>query len=162
MSTPAKPISIAPRTLSVTVQDYMNASVGQQYWIGQDIVWKNFLQARNTFIREQLEREGLSPKQFKDLSAVQKRYRTSQLDRVFAAEFFEHTRDGGWMQDAVGNNKSWIYIHGMSAWHVKSALHALVNSSGGSPADSTATPTESASSSQPADTVSAAATDVDQ
>ncbi|RDL38711.1 uncharacterized protein BP5553_03051 [Venustampulla echinocandica] len=149
MSALTEVISIKPRAPRNTVVDCMNASVGQQYWIGQDIRWRNFLAARNTFVRERLQFEtGLSPKQFKGLAMVQRRYRIGQLERIFAAGFFQYTRDSDWMQEAVGNSDSWIYIHGMSAWHVKSALHALEHNSRGSSADSATAPTDSASSAQ--------------
>ncbi|KAF4634529.1 hypothetical protein G7Y89_g3580 [Cudoniella acicularis] len=87
--------------------------------------------ARNNFVHDQLQREGLSPQQFKRLNMNQRFYRTSQIDQAFAAGFFQYTRDGNWMQEAVGEDNSWIFIHGMSAWHVKSALYALENSGTG-------------------------------
>lgn len=41
------------------------------------------------------------------------------------AEFFQYTRDGDWMQEAVGENANWLNIEGMSAWHAQGALHSL-------------------------------------
>lgn len=49
----------------------------------------------------------------------------AQLEIVFAAEFYKYTRDDNWMQDAVGLNSNWIYVHGMSAWHVRTAIQTV-------------------------------------
>jgi hypothetical protein len=29
------------------------------------------------------------------------------------------------MEEAVGPNGCWVFIHGMSAWHVRSAVHSM-------------------------------------
>ncbi|EPE29627.1 hypothetical protein GLAREA_00787 [Glarea lozoyensis ATCC 20868] len=97
------------------VQDSMNTAVGNCYWLPQDARWRTLLEARNAFVRECFQTEGLTIQKFKDLEKPQKRYRIAQLERVFAAQFFQYTRDGG----------CWVFIHGMSAWHVRSALHSM-------------------------------------
>ncbi|KAF4630448.1 hypothetical protein G7Y89_g7690 [Cudoniella acicularis] len=120
-------VSVQMRTSMVTVQEYMNSTLPQKLWDGRDNRWRNFLEARKNFVKKQLQQEGLSTKQFIELDLVQKRYRVSQLERVFAAEFFQYSRDESWMQDAVGPTDAWLFIHGMSQWHVKYALQAIVS-----------------------------------
>ncbi|KAF4637150.1 hypothetical protein G7Y89_g935 [Cudoniella acicularis] len=116
---------------------------------------KWFKAARKGFVKEELQRQGLSPKQFKESDVIQKRYHIAQIERAFAAQFFQYTRDNSWMQDAVGPDSSWIYIHGMSVWHVRFALQSIESDVRD---DALIEPTGSTSSSLPADPISKSAT----
>lgn len=62
---------------------------------------------------------------FKELRLHEKQDRIEKLGRVFIAEFYQYTRDNGWMQEALGNDFNWIHMEGMSEWHIKAALHSL-------------------------------------
>lgn len=39
--------------------------------------------------------------------------------------FYQYTKDGHWMQDAVGEQNSWIKIDGMARWHIRRDLDSL-------------------------------------
>jgi len=143
------PSRIQPKSSKSVVQECMNISVGKIYWVEQNSKWQNLLEARNNFVKERLQRsEGLSVEQFKQLETNQRRYRVGRLESAFTEDFFNYTRDGGWMAEAVGEEDRWIHIEGISRWHVKWALHAIENSNvgPGSPADA---PTDLASSPAP-------------
>ena len=81
-------------------------------------------------MKDELLRRGLSVEQFKHLPGTDRRYRIGLLESAFFESFFQYTRDGGWMEEAVGESEDWIQIEGMSRWHVKWALHALESSAG--------------------------------
>lgn len=79
---------------------------------------------RNAFIQAQLE-QYITLAQFAVLPKHQKRYRILQLEHAFETTFFTHCRNGGWMQEVVGEDEAWIHVQGMKEWHVRSALHSL-------------------------------------
>ncbi|CAG8951023.1 hypothetical protein HYFRA_00006420 [Hymenoscyphus fraxineus] len=106
------------------VQQCMNETVGTTYWTSSLNLWKNLLLARNNFIRERLERIGLTAAQFKALPLGPRRSRIARLEFAFSAEFFAYSRDGDWMQEAVGEERSWLDVPGMREWHVRAALAA--------------------------------------
>jgi hypothetical protein len=87
--------------------------------------------ARKDFIRKRLHDDGYTYKEYKTLPDPKRRYYCDKLKSAFISGFFEYTRDGDWMEEAVGNQDEWIKIEGMAAWHVNGALAALKKSSDG-------------------------------
>ena len=67
----------------------------------------------------------LSPKQFQRLEKVYKLKNLGALERSFGNNFFEFTRDGSWMEDAVGSSAKWLEIPGIVPWHVRAAIETL-------------------------------------
>ncbi|TVY81697.1 hypothetical protein LSUE1_G003834, partial [Lachnellula suecica] len=104
---------IHPRSPVSLIQETINNAIGKTYWVGQEARWRNPMwrwEARNSFIRERLARDGLSPRQFKDLDITQKRYRANRLESAFSRDFFRYTRDGSRMAEATGETGDWIRI----------------------------------------------------
>ncbi|KAF4637057.1 hypothetical protein G7Y89_g1010 [Cudoniella acicularis] len=144
--------SVSLRTSIPEVQECMNRSVEMDLWNAKSPRWRYLLVIRKQFIKEQLQKEGITPTELKNLDVAQRRYRLLQLEQVFAAEFFQYTRDNGWMEDAVGPNSNWLYIHGMSAWHVRHTVQAIEATLDDDGDDATGSPSTSQPSqpSQPA------------
>ncbi|KAF4635372.1 hypothetical protein G7Y89_g2728 [Cudoniella acicularis] len=94
-------------------------------WASSDPVAHVEQEARNLFVQERLNQQGLSIRQFKDLDERSKRHCIERLQEAFYDEFFQYSRDGEWMEGAVGPDERWIRVPGMSDWHVKWALQAI-------------------------------------
>lgn len=67
----------------------------------------------------------MSIEQYKQLKLHEKQDQVQRLCKAFIKDFFQYTRDNGWMQEAVGEDVSWVDIDGISDWHIKAALHSL-------------------------------------
>jgi len=107
------------------VQAVMNAAVGAESWPHKDSKWTNLMEARNYFIRNELARLGVSPRDIKTLSTQDRRHRISILEDAFTREFFPYSRRWGWMAAAVGEDEAWIHAPGLRTWMVKWALRTV-------------------------------------
>lgn len=80
--------------------------------------------ARNNFIKIELLKLGLTSKTWKQLEEGPRNHQRWMLEEAFRDGFFQFSRDGMWMQEAVGESEAWIKLDGMASWHVKWALMA--------------------------------------
>jgi hypothetical protein len=81
--------------------------------------------ARNTFVYRKLSDKEMSLTQLHQLERYQKKQTLLSLERFFRHNFFQYSRDGGWMQDAFGPNAAWLNIPGIISWHVRAAIETL-------------------------------------
>lgn len=138
------PKSITPRTSTKVVIHTINTIIDTKpedpLYIEKQLRWKvcrtppspfplqnhaypniHSLHAPNSF-KTSYNKEHLTSLEFDLLSKEGKRQCEARFALTFAARFFEFTRDGEWMEDAVRENVNWIYVDGMSAWHIKQGL----------------------------------------
>ncbi|CAG8980100.1 hypothetical protein HYALB_00012566 [Hymenoscyphus albidus] len=120
---------IKQKASKAEVQHTMNVAIGYTRWYGgrKDLMWINLLAARNKFVEYHIQTE-LSITQYKQLELSEKQDQVQQLCKLFIKEFLQHTRDNSWMQEAVGEDFSWVHIKGMSDWHsIASGVAAMVS-----------------------------------
>lgn len=135
---------ITSETRTLEVQEYMNSASGTEKWKGITaaswrllivrlvylsslLPWSSLTKiatqrARNEFVKDQLTTIGVTEKELRQLMDIQRYRLVARLEEAFIASFFDYSRDHDWMQDAVGENRDWIMVNGMAAWHIRAAL----------------------------------------
>lgn len=108
------------------VQEAMNRCVGEIRWgTISNVRWRNTLKARNNFFKQALAEMKLSIREYRSLDQEIRRNCALQLQAAFERDFFQFTRDANWMALAIGDEKDWIAIPGMSQWMHFHAMSAI-------------------------------------